>query len=943
MALDDVTNRVSIVLVEESEQTELVRKLILDWAQQGVISGTVAWVTQGLRDGDCSLISASGQITMGLTDYLARQDGLSLLRVVTLQIVADSEKHAGVPPHGSQTMSKLETYKAAAQRIAEINLIVPSTDIRVNTGWLLPLPATNLVAVPEDCSTDRAFASPVTPGAELGAHAAFVLAAVCGLWAGVETNPFDLRPGNGPGSLPQGNPNCTDGVRLIRCYGRVMICRDVVDESLMLVISQRLDPGFPPSNLRAVLAPDERIAVQTVTDSFVSTEQFRYAPFKSSAAPKRVQVGFIQALKSLVNYLWQKLHAAPHRAASLTVSALQEKLGEVTQRVVYGKDSIMQVVVGQRAEEYESESDPLGQEKWASRLASQWVNSTQVQPTPVVWSELRKTALGMLDGCDLPERMAPRDQARFVVSSPNWVGPDPLGEPLDPEIQKFAGVSINACDPMAVAAIEKELSKSLEEVRERLRERAAKHAGTGEAGMTPEREQADEADNSEMSRLYKMQESLMEWTSKRRLSLLWRVGEVLGTQVATAHESFANALQSGKNVINDLESASRKKIDDEDKRLNKSWKRWSLFSILAILAAIAGFFFVAIVTLPILTAFVAGIVLLWLAKCTVSYLLYERRIFALQHQLEVGLHRQLNDLSRVEHAAREFGRLQGMYTQYLDWAEVLSFISHHPEGPKAIEPTDRGELPSVVRPKAVEIGIGRISEDHSMQLVARVAQQRFGRSWLNDLYSQYEDTAMTRWRLRMNASGSADPNSDTSARGSRHFLLTEVHSGRLADDWLERLTDSVRVSVGEDKPSELFQRVDLLAQGGEILNSDPMVTALFFDNIIPLADEDFEAAQNPRRFKPSYWTDVARLEREVTPLPDTFVWVPSGIEGKALAVIAPERVKELEMETLDGSLRISALRIDVSAEISSQDLSLFEPSEDLAPSRRQATFGGQIG
>ena len=195
----------------------------------------------------------------------------------------------------------------------------------------------------------------------------------------------------------------------------------------------------------------------------------------------------------------------------------------------------------------------------------------------------------------------------------------------------------------------------------------------------------------------------------------------------------------------------------------------------------------------------------------------------------------------------------------------------------------------------------------------------------------------------MNASGSADPNSDTSVHGARHFLLTEVHSGRLADDWLERLTDSVRVSVGEDKPAELFQRVDLLAQGGEILNSDPMVTALFFDNIIPLADEDFEAAQNPRRFKPSYWTDVARLEREVTPLPDTFVWVPSGIEGKALAVIAPERVKELEMETLDGSLRISALRIDVSAEVSSQDLSLFEPSEDLAPSRRQATFGGQIG
>ena len=85
------------------------------------------------------------------------------------------------------------------------------------------------------------------------------------------------------------------------------------------------------------------------------------------------------------------------------------------------------------------------------------------------------------------------------------------------------------------------------------------------------------------------------------------------------------------------------------------------------------------------------------------------------------------------------------------------------------------------------------------------------------------------------------------------------------------------------------------------------------------------------------------MDRGVTTLPDTFVWVPSGIEGKALAVIAPERVKELEMETLDGSLRISALRIDVSAELSSQDLSLFEAYEDLAPSDALAPFGGQIG
>jgi len=939
-----MASSITIVVTDRTSVTDQVRDLIGQWLASDVIEGTVAWLAQEIGVGSVPLLSNSGERDVDLMQYLGAQSTLETLRVVSLQVIGKVDGHAGVPRHFASTLERLELHRAPAQRLTAISVLVPATGVALNREWLAKPPATNFVAVPEDCATDQMFASPINVEAGLEPHAAFVLAAVAGLWSGVEDNPFELRPG-GPGGLSVGNLARTDGVRLIRCYGRVMVCRDVVDESLALVLAQRVDPGFPASNVEAIPAPDEHALLEQSARGFADIPECRYSPFVPDSLPPRVRIGVLQALRSLFTYVWARMRSAPGRVLGVAIDRLQQRVESVTQRVVYGQNSIMKVMGADREDAEAASVDPKQYRVWADRLSRQWSNGAATQPTPQVWIDLRRSGLGLLDGSELPERLQQPGGVRLVVRGPAAIVPDPKSPPPDSDILAFGEGSIRPCDPIAAARIYEAISHAIDEVKARRAARAAareaSRAGAkdadAEADSTEADDGADAADAAELERLGEIQARFIEWVAPRTQTFLWKVGEDLGQQVAAGTDAFGKALEAGNRVRRDLERDTDWLVKKEEARLNTKWRRWSIFSGLLGLGAVAAFFFVDRVTLPILLGILAFVLVQWVIRCAIAYVMYERKVFKLQYQLEIGLLDTLNALHAVEHAAKEFGRLRAMYEQYLDWAEIIGWIVHHPEGDERVEAAAAAEFPRLVRPRAVEIGIGTISEDHSVRLIGQVARQQFGPGWLNDLYTQYEHGAMTRWRLRMTSGGGIDPVSDCSDRGARAFLLSEVESGRLGEQWVLRLRDAVQANVGEARPAELFQRVDRIPAADGYEQDATTVTEAFFDSVIPSADAVDDPERSPRRFKPAYWTGTARLGRNDVNLPDTFVWLPAGLEGRAIEVLTPERVKQLDMDIGEGALRISALRVDVSDEILVEDLVLFDPAaiRDLDPSPGQ--------
>jgi hypothetical protein len=918
-----MASSITIVVADRTSVTDGVRDLIRQWLESDVIEGTVAWLTQEIGAGPVPLISTAGERDVDLMRYLGAQSTLETLRVISLQVIGDVTGHRGVPAHLASTLDSLERHRAPAQRLTSVSVLVPASGVALNRDWLAKPPATNFVAVPEDCATDQMFASPISVEAGLEPHAAFVLAAVAGLWSGVEDNPFELRPG-GPGGLSVGHLARTDGVRLIRCYGRVMVCRDVVDESLALVLAQRVDPGFPASNVDALAAPDDFALIDQSARTFADVPECRYSAFVPDALPPRVRVGILQALRSLFTYLWARIRSAPGRVLGVAIDRLHQRVESVTQRVVYGQNSIMKVMGEDRDDSESPTVDPKQYRVWADRLTRQWSNGPAAQPTPQVWVDLRRTGLGLLDGSDLPERLRQPGGARLVVRGPVAVVPDPTSPPPDADILAFGTGTLRPCDPIAAARIDEAISQAIDEVKARRAARAAARAD--EAEVDKAAEQADEADVAELERLGDIQARFFAWVAPRAQTFLWKVGEDLGQQVAAGTDAFGRALEAGNRIKRDLERDTDWLVKKEEDRLNTKWKRWSIFSGALGLGAVAAFFLIALVTFPILVAMLAFVIVQWLVRCAFAYVMYERNVFKLQYQLEIGLLDTLNALHAVEHTAKEFGRLRSMYEQYLDWAEIIGWIVHHPEGDETIEAAEAAEFPRLVRPRAVEIGIGTISEDHSVRLIGQVARQQFGQGWLNDLYTQYELASMTRWRLRMTSGGGIDPVSDCTDRGARAFLLSEVESGRLAEQWVLRLRDTVQANVGEARPAELFQRVDRIPAEDGYEQDTTTVTEAFFDSVIPVVDTADDPERNPRRFKPAYWTGKARLERNDVNLPDTFVWLPAGLEGRAMEVLPAERVKQLDMEIGEGALRISALRVDVSDEVLVEDLVLFDPA-----------------
>ena len=273
---------------------------------------------------------------------------------------------------------------------------------------------------------------------------------------------------------------------------------------------------------------------------------------------------------------------------------------------------------------------------------------------------------------------------------------------------------------------------------------------------------------------------------------------------------------------------------------------------------------------------------------------------------------QINSLNRLVHAAREVSRLSMIYRLYIEWAEILGFEAHRPwvadEAPSdGFQPfqADASQMPP-----ALLVGTSEVDEETLAALGANAARSIQGEGWLLDVYQKSQTFAMAR-KARQDGHAVEDLNPDSDSpvtpTGAREFLLEDLRAHRPQQEAYGAAVEEIGAFCATLEPSRLYRGVSLAGQTTEDITK-------FLSALVP------DAHRPASHFLVDLLTAQGALKRsaeEVT----SYVWVPNG-------TVATGNVRTMPAPTTkSGQYVLSAVRIDVSPELDTSDLRLFQQQQ----------------
>jgi hypothetical protein len=306
----------------------------------------------------------------------------------------------------------------------------------------------------------------------------------------------------------------------------------------------------------------------------------------------------------------------------------------------------------------------------------------------------------------------------------------------------------------------------------------------------------------------------------------------------------------------------------------------------------------------------------WLGGWFLAFLWYQRRLMFLEHRQAVAMRSYLNDLEAAEHEAREVVRLTSLYEQLRDWAEIIAWTIHRPEGPTVAHPAalTRSDEPPP-GPIAMRCAWVEPSTDMVAQAAARLAKNVLAPGWLSGLYAQLAQRSMHALKLAGGANR-ADPNPDPdrvlSHPSPRGRLLRDLEAGRFAGEWLAEVRGQAAALVDATALDELFERIEDVAPDR------------FTFEILPRG----AASSRSEWFTTSLWTPPARVAGAGR-VKETMIWGPRSWAVPSDAI--SEGVSWQSNCLLHGTeTTIGVIRVDISDPHGYDELALFDAADRAA-------------
>jgi hypothetical protein len=575
------------------------------------------------------------------------------------------------------------------------------------SGWA------NLLVAPEDRASPGKVNRLEEGGDRFLRHAAHAAATIGALWVTPEANLPDL-----PARL-RGEPAGTlqVPVRVVRCYSRIVELGYIVDHIAAATFECRGGWPRPGKAFERAQGP-ERLLV-AVANAYMArhNDTLVRRPFTPIRDVPPPPPDLITALLKLGHQIVTYVRRLPSRLLEEAIAAVHERAADYIEVI---SRSTGRITV-RRWREAAEEGEGLASLDEALAKEPLVIEDGAVEG---IWTDLRKTTLGLVDGSPLPDGiraqvLAPGDRTKVV---------------LDP--------ALLAHDPAAVAVAE-ELGEEAE---------------AEEAGTRADPEEEDEAPAPFL--------------------------ELIRGRVSAAREEALARVAALERPAPERSEEGEEEPAGKRPRRGGRWLRGVARRILWLLFAAMVAIAVATTLLPVLAAAAATVAVfaaLFLALGFVARDALRRPPIPDDDQAAAEL-RELNRILELAQARGDAERLGRRLGELDTWIEILAELVHHPwvrepfEGLEIAATADEESLPAACR-VAVADPDRRLLEE-----LGRDAREKaFRRGWLSSIYRAVHALVVADQPGRdgeaalLDAAADTDPGDDETLRGA---LLDAVRRGR---------------------------------------------------------------------------------------------------------------------------------------------------------------------
>jgi hypothetical protein len=962
----------TVVLAPPGEAAEAVLQELVSWSAVGLVE-PFAWTTasewEGVDQGE--LVNPAAVVVVGgerqegvlLLRHLAAAT-LDLVRLLVVQPLDEPEAARPLTPPARTVADYLrEQLPAATTAMSVVSVLVPpSGPAPVDHGFLLP-GSVNAVVAAEDRASDAHAATLVGADPRFAAHAALATATVGGLWVGV-SGPFDDAAqevvGGGQTAVPI----------VVRAYARLIEGEAVVDRLAERVLQSRTTwplPSDPKAEFGA--SQDADGDVRRILDEIGTYRKgiFRYTPLDPPAMPRKQVWGVMRAFREMFRFIAQGLRDAPERLVAEVKEGALRRTEDFATRMTTGEGSAIVVRVGGRDRRDGHDRLPILTADQAADSAAGVLAALQRKPevaaVPDVWETLRALSFALIDGSHMPDGFTAPGVMGYqgVVDQPAKIAPEPSRPTYTfaPSISQLVfgtepGVVaiVPPTDAHRALAAAQRLRQELERLAtEEARAAAAapgpamsesvddEDAATNPDGDDERRATADDDDPDELVvTAEEVQEELKQLEARieeQRQALLWQVAQRVAASLEKGIAALSDAVAAALEHPRPIGSA----FGELRHALVRRWRRIAALGVLVVALAVAGGvlgWFVALVAVVIGLVGLLG----WLFGWFWAYLKYRKALFRLVHQYDTERALYAHATEEAIHSAREVARLTDLYSQLVDWAEIVGWMVHHPWG-RSLAFSDPmpgpGSLDATSLPSAMSIGRASTTDAQLNNLSARCVNRVFQRGWLTGLYGDLERREKERWAYEQACTPGdrqVDPDRDTPLMptGARQLMLDLLRSGGAQNGNVEHTVATIEQFCVEQEPGDVFAVVEPLVVDEDmaLARSEPLDTVL--GRILPPTTTGPEPFAGRR-----FFSAQGRVDQD-NRVVESIVSAPRALIDDAPAEAGAAKVSTTEIElqvALGQPYVLKAIRLDRSQALEADKLALFDgPAGTSQPKRR---------
>ena len=774
-----------VVLAAPGAVTSGVRDVVRDWAALGLVR-SVLWVEEAAVDPAlalgsvvATLISPVEARRVRLQDELANMQDLKMVRLVSLGVQGRNPSFVSskVATHMVNGLAQGVTFGFSA-----IQLILTRHGGRwlpgfEQEGWR------TLVVAPEDAFAPNRPATEtldIADDTEAIAHSASALAAISGMWVGMDEGPLDEEP------LGAAEP------RVVRTFLR------------------RLDAGLVASDVRRTLydvssgLPRPRssqgsssyfqnpaTAVDRMAGEILAKHEHLFGFREQHLEGARAEAkSWWRAILDFLRFLKLVILSAPR---DLIEGVVNRGAGAVSRRVqnaLYGgEDSRYEVVtrgINARGMPFGADEIALTARKVAQRCAEA-VNSDE-QSLPDLSSFWRDVIAGGLTLADAGTTRLPNIDPQLVQGLPGvvhetfWVAPAPK------DAFALKGTALAQSQLKEVSPYDLQIHEAADQV---LAKVASEEPGAGHV-----KEQFD------------------EWRQRVTITYTGRIAQRLSTELIALQQRLAELMDIiSRTDVPEVDEA----LSEEQRKMKRSFWRWLLgfFAIAAVAVVVGSFGLIGVLLLVVLSLLVE---IGWTARSVLRALKHQQRIFAVLNSRKAATDAIDHASMNVALVASALYRVATLYSQFLAWAPILGQFLHEPFGPTP--PNGSPARLKGLLPRSVGFGVALPDETVVANTAAELSQQVFEAGWLSELWRTMIGQAPDQLGPRA-VEIRSDPNSlladpaddETSLLRQWSALISENGVPRGVGDEMWRRSRDVLMRRGlRDVSGDLFNVVEVQAQ-----------------------------------------------------------------------------------------------------------------------------------